>query len=227
MARSVGGDGLRRRPTSRAGRPVLDPDRIAEAGLELLVTRGAGAVTMSAVATSLEVTPRAVYHWVPSRRQLLVCIVERAQLFLPIPRDTGDWRGDLTTYRDEVLEWMRRYAGVTELMLAEHLSVVTEPVLTAQEAGLRILVNAGLSPSDALFVLAELARWIGSAHQFLVAAGAPSLHGDVARDTAHLMDERPQKYPLIAAAGNLDTGERLERSFAWLLDSVERAGAER
>jgi AcrR family transcriptional regulator len=226
MDRTVGGAGRRRRPTSRGGRPVLDPDRIARTGLGLLATEGAGALSMGRLARELGVTSRAIYHWIPSRRDLLEAVITKAQLSLPMPVSTGDWRDDLRRYRDDTFAWMDSFPGVTDLILSEGIAVVTPPVLRAQEAGLGLLCGAGLTPRQALVALSEFARWVGAAHRYLIAGTNPRLHDDIAAESGQATTADPESYPLIAAAGAVSIAEQLELGFAWLLESVARLAEE-
>lgn len=224
--RPVGGRGLRQRPRHRSGRPVLDPDVVAERALRVLTDAGVEAVTMSRVARELGVTVRAVYHWVPSRAALLEAAVLRAQESLPQPRRTGDWRSDLRRYRDELLEWLDTHPGILDVHLVEDIAAVGPRVLSAHEAGLALFADIGFAPRRARMLLAEFAKWVGATHHFHLrpqraAAERAGLFERVVADT-HTAAV-PDAQPLTAAAGTTTLDEQLEDGFAWLLDSIEAA----
>lgn len=223
MTRPVGGAGLRKRPRQRAGRDVLDPARITEVALALLGTDGSEQVTMARVARELEVTPRAIYHWVPSRRALLEAAVERAQQAMPLPVDTGDWRGDLTRYRDDTFAWLDGHPGIVELSLTEGVTVVSPRVLEAQESGLRLLSERlGLTAQLAHFALSEFSRWVWNAQLHLREPAGTGSYDQAIDGASTLADLDPEQYPLITAAEVLPIGDQLELSFALHLDSLAR-----
>jgi AcrR family transcriptional regulator len=93
----------------RAGRPstgVLDPGTIARAALEIVTTEGYSTLTMSAVATSLEVSPSALYNHVRSKQELLQWVQE-------IVMDGVDHSLFATHPLDEALvRWAHTYRGV-------------------------------------------------------------------------------------------------------------------
>lgn len=226
MTRPVGGAGLRKRPRQRAGRDVIDPDRITEVALSLLVTEGADQVTMARVARELAVTPRAIYHWVPSRHDLLEAAVRRAQQAMPLPVDSGDWRGDLTRYRDDTFAWLDRHPGIVELSLTEGVTVVSPRVLDAQEAGLGLLAERlRLTPALAHFALSEFSRWVWNAHLHLRQSPGTDSYDQAVDGASTLADLDPEQYPLITAAEVLPIGDQLELSFALHLDSLARLTA--
>lgn len=179
-------------------------------------------MSMGRIARELSVSPRAIYHWVPSRRALLEAIIEEAQQTLPVPADTGNWRDDLRRYRDATFEWLETYPGVSEMMLSEGITLVTRPVLEAQEAALGILRTAGLDPHSSLIAMAEFARWVGAAHTYLLADHGPALSDEIKIRTREQLATDAEEFPLVAAAGAVSTQEQLDTGFNWLLDSMAR-----
>lgn len=219
-ARTVGGRGLRRRPRHRAGRPVLDPDVIAEHALRLLTESGIEALTMAGVARDLGVTPRAIYHWMPSRAALLEAAALRAQESMPAPRSTGDWRTDLRRYRDEMFDWLDTHPGVLDVQLVEGIPAVGPRVLAAHEAGLALFGDIGFAPRRARLLYAELANWIGGTHHFYLRPLRRSNLFEQVVDETHAAAQTGTE-PLTAAAGTLALDDRIEDGFTWFLDSIE------
>ncbi|TCK24599.1 TetR/AcrR family transcriptional regulator [Pseudonocardia endophytica] len=223
-ARPVGGRGLRKRPRQRAGRPVLDPDVVAEQALALLTGSGIETVTMARVARELGVTVRAIYHWVPSRAALLEAATLRAQESLPVPARTGDWRADLRRYRDAMFEWLDTHPGVLDVQLVEGIAAVGPRVLTAHEEGLALFADIGFAPRRARLLYAEYANWVAATYHFHIrphrrTAGGPDVFEQVVTDTHAAA--RPDAQPLTAAAGVMTLDDRVESGFEWLLDSIE------
>lgn len=101
----------------RAGRPssgVLDREMIARAALEIVTARGYSMLTMSAVATSLGVSPSALYNHVGSKQELLQWVQE-------IVMDGVDHSLFATHPLDEALvRWARTYRDA----FAEHAPLI-------------------------------------------------------------------------------------------------------
>ena len=96
----------------RAGRPrsvVLDHELIARAALELLAERGYASFTMSSLATSLNVSPSALYNHVTSKQELMQWVQEilmdgvDSSVFATLPLDRALYRW-AQTYRDVFAE---------------------------------------------------------------------------------------------------------------------------
>ncbi|WP_207392589.1 TetR/AcrR family transcriptional regulator [Aeromicrobium sp. IC_218] len=111
---TVGPAPARRR---RAGRPsagVLDRRIIARAALDVVSARGYSGLTMSAVATSLGVSPSALYNHVSSKQELLQWIQE-------LVMDGVDHSLFATHPLDEALvRWARTYRDV----FADHAPLI-------------------------------------------------------------------------------------------------------
>jgi AcrR family transcriptional regulator len=92
--------------TPRRGRPRSEKARqaILDAGAELLLLRGLGAVSMDAVAEQAGVSKATIYRWWPSKQMLaLDALLDWAAGTAP-PRDTGSLRGDVLAL---VRPWVR------------------------------------------------------------------------------------------------------------------------
>ncbi|MET8317500.1 helix-turn-helix domain-containing protein [Rhodococcus erythropolis] len=231
MTRQVGGKGVRRRPTERSGRPIIEPHVIIDAALTILSTKGLKALTMAETARYLGVSSRAIYHHFPSREALLESTARHAQSKLPMPENTGDWRADLRRYRDDTFAWLDAYPSVLDIGLLEGVYVVSERMLQAQEIGLSIMGSIGYSPERAYLVYSEYVKWIAGTHMYLLrmptGGDTQDLFDRVVAESHSAVSSSSNDYPLTAAAGTLSTGDAVEAGFDWLLDSLEHAATAR
>jgi AcrR family transcriptional regulator len=79
-----------------ADQPKLSRDQILDAALALLAEAGLPALTMRALARSLDVDPMAVYHYFADKDELLTAAAERSFASLrPRIGAAGDWKSRL------------------------------------------------------------------------------------------------------------------------------------
>lgn len=221
VVREVGGTGARARMTHRAGRPVLDLDRIGAATLEVLRRGDLASVTMAAVAAELGVSVRALYHYVPDRRAMLAQATMSFQRGLTPPPDTGDWRADLRAHAVGLRERFRRHPRVLEIALQAGVVAADEHFYRVQEATLARLTGLGLSPRAAWLASSELIRFVGGAALLLDGDG-PGADQEVllAANTSHVV--ATGDYPLTAAAlgANVTSDEQFETGLRFVLDGI-------
>lgn len=94
-----------------ARRPVLSRDEIIDAALELIRHQGISAVTMRRLADEIGVTPMALYHHIPSKKQLLDIAVDRVGEHVHIAHDGRPW---IDQMRDYAMGWraeLHRFPG--------------------------------------------------------------------------------------------------------------------
>lgn len=140
------------RGRSRLGRPVLSRATIGRAVLDLTAAAGPDAVTMRALATHLEVTPRALYKVVDDRSDALVAASVLAQSEWELPElRPAHWADDLAALCRTTRAWYRRYPGLLRLAASADVTAEVHPrALLNNEAAFGFLLGAGLSPADAL-----------------------------------------------------------------------------
>jgi AcrR family transcriptional regulator len=97
--------GLRERPT-KGPKPGLTLERIVEAAVELAVTDGLAAVSMSRVASAVGASTMALYRYVAAKDELLALMVDFALGPPPAPR------ADDEPWRDALSRWAWTYLGV-------------------------------------------------------------------------------------------------------------------
>lgn len=221
--RTVGGDGVRRRMTHRAGRPVIDPDRIGAAALTVLRHHGLAGVTMAAVARELGVSVRAIYHYVPDRDAVLAEAARRWQRRLAPPPHTDDWRADLTAYATALRANLAAHPGVLEIALQAGVVGTDENFYVVQEATLARLTAMGLDPRRAWLAMAELVRFVAG-----FALMVERIHPDI--DQASLVEQNAAHtsgspgYPLsaLAAAASVGPDDQFAFGLDLLLDGLGR-----
>ncbi len=98
--------------TESGRRGNLSREEILDAALNLIQQEGIEAVTMRRLADQIGVTPMALYHHIPSKRELLDLAVDRVGANVHIAHDGRPW---LDQVRDYALSWreeLHRYPGV-------------------------------------------------------------------------------------------------------------------
>jgi AcrR family transcriptional regulator len=141
-------------PESR--REPLSRERVLSTALTLVDAEGADALTMRRLARELGCNAMALYRYAPSRDAMLDGVVETVMAELAIDRDGTDWEVQLRRTAQEFRRLSLAHPHVVPLL-------VTRPLLTP--LGLRplgtlrpleqlvgLLVGAGFSPRDALYV---------------------------------------------------------------------------
>ena len=144
---------------SRLGTPVsLNRDDILDAGVELLEL-GPNALTMRALAEKLDVSATALYHWFPSKAELLDAIAEHVSA------------GIVATEQDNLPWWHRlRALSASIVDAAQHHPVTfawvlmnysTQPPLTRiDEAMLDVLLTAGFDARESMLTKNTIWRFL-------------------------------------------------------------------
>lgn len=134
-------------PLKSVNRPRdLTRDKVIEAGLALLDCEGVGAVTMRAVAESLNVTPMALYNHVSSKDDLLRAIAADILDNANFDGGTSDWRDQVAYCFAEFRAICLRHPGLSRLL--ETPDIAPGTVFAPMEVTLNALSQAGLSELD-------------------------------------------------------------------------------
>jgi TetR/AcrR family transcriptional regulator, tetracycline repressor protein len=142
----------------RAG---LTRDEIIDAALGLIQRDGIGAVTMRRLADEIGVTPMALYHHIPSKKQLLDLAVDRVGQGLHIAHDGRPWMDQMRDYAMRWREELHRYTGVAGYLLRQDAPptmawrVIDDAVSLFVEAGFDDRTAARAYAALASFVLAR------------------------------------------------------------------------
>lgn len=133
----------RRRP-----RPGLTPAAIVTAGRELIERDGLEALTMRAVAAELGTAPMSLYRHITDRDALLLAILEQIAAGLPVQVPGATAHQRLRRRFVDAHDYMADHVWVLHVLIRGEL--VAETALAFSDACLADLLDAGLSPVDAM-----------------------------------------------------------------------------
>lgn len=176
---------------------------------------------MRRLARALNVTPMALYSYFRDKDELLDAIIDASVNRLSIPEAGGDWREHLTA----VMRWLRaellRHPEIVKLRLARPM--LSPGALRLTEAGMAILLSAGLPPAEAAYAYRVLFEFtFGS-----VAFGPnPGSDEDRRRTQAALTLLPPEEYPALSktmteAAAAMAGDEHFDYGLDCLLTGLE------
>jgi AcrR family transcriptional regulator len=138
-------------PPTRGRKARLTLDEVVTAGIAVAQEVGLDALSMRRVAARLGMGAMSLYTYVPGRTELVDLMIDRAFAELDLPTADAPWRDGLSRYAREVWHLYQRHPWILQtnmwrLPLSPH-------VLDAQEAGLRTLVDTGLSAERVVEIL--------------------------------------------------------------------------
>lgn len=220
-------------PPPTRGRPArLTLDEVVAAGTAVAQEGGLEHLSMRKVAARLGVGAMSLYTYVPGRTELVDLMIDRAFGELDLPAPGGPWRPALARYADEHFALYQRHPWVLQtnlwrLPLAPH-------VLDAEECVLRLLLDAGLAPRQAVEIRSLVDSFVrGHARAVVAETVERAASGRTDDDYWDSMSSfwtdhfDPQRYPSMVRvweAGGFDAGEAPFRtSLDRLLDAVETA----
>jgi len=223
MPQSDASPSSRRRPEQMGGRPVLDVDSIVTAALDEVEEVGLAALSIAAVARRLEVTPRAIYHYVDDRSALARRAVGRWMQLVPTLTASDAPREALRSFIVASARHFVRYRFVQDIALADGFEY-GEDFYAMQEARLGALVAWGARPDEALLLFQEIARFVdGAARHYpeaFVDGAAPVWHG-MGQSVAELAAAgAPERYPVSADAGEVSSAQQVAYGIELFLDGL-------
>lgn len=183
-------------PLRRPGRPAqVSLERILEAGVAI----GLPALSMTAVADALGVTPQALYRHVADREALEVLVGEHLIADFELPADVGQpWTDYLISLGHSIRQ---------ALLLRPGMGVYLQRLGSGSAGGLRIieecdrvLVARGLRPVEALLAGSSVANLAIAAVDRQAAAAAPSLTAARDRFARAIEEVGAQSLPVLMAA---------------------------
>jgi AcrR family transcriptional regulator len=148
-----------RRPPRRTGKPgrpaLIDRDSIVASAVELAHEKGAGAVSMSAVAKRLGVGMPALYYHLRNADELLAAVGTALLADMPIPDVRLRWDRWLVALAADFRALLLREPI---LVRVPHLSVHQPFPPQVVDRAVRVLVKAGFDRGTALVVYGEFVR---------------------------------------------------------------------
>lgn len=214
----------RRRPEFRSGRPVLDVNAVAAAALEEVTAGGLARLTIAAVARRLDVTPRALYHYVEDRTALVRLVVRRWLRGAPAIPEGDDLRLALRSFVFLSAAYVVRYPFITDSALVDGVFEYGAEFFAVQEAHIARLVAAGASPKEAVLAFNEVARLVDG-----LARHCPEAFDGTAaavwQEMGRAADEglgvgRLQHYPLSAAGSGVTAAQQVDFAIEVFLDGL-------
>jgi TetR/AcrR family tetracycline transcriptional repressor len=187
---------------------------VVRAAIEMIDDEGLAGLTLRGVAGRLGVSAPTLYWHVKDKRHLLDLVAD--QVLAEVPDSTRTPRDG-----ESIWEWLAESIRLRRALLLAHRDSVqvvagnrpTEAALPGIERTLRVLVDAGLQPGEAVRVLTALGSFLlGDVLETQAAKDRPleDSHGDLSA------------FPLLTAASRTfgDDDERFEEGLALFLDGL-------
>jgi AcrR family transcriptional regulator len=149
-------------PTQQNSRNApITVDRITDAALEIVATKGYDALTMRSVAGVLDTGPASLYAHVVNKADLDELLIGRlcTQLVLPEP-DPATWREQILDVCAQLRDQYLKYPGIARAALA--MVVTNLDVLRVNEGMLAILLAGGIEPQTAAWAIDALSLYIAA-----------------------------------------------------------------
>jgi len=168
---------------------------VAETALALLARDGADRLSMRRVAAELGVGAMTLYGYFRTKEELLDVAVDMACDEIEVPPPGGPWKESLRALAEDILRVLRRYPVAHQIRARGPM--ISPGALRSTEAGLEILLGAGLSQTEATQAWRLLFTYV-----FGFAAFTPSeLSRARLQEVAATLAGMPaDELPLVAAA---------------------------
>lgn len=206
----------------------LTRERIVAAGITLADRHGLAAVSIRRIAAQLGSSPMALYHYVPSKRDLLNLILDalNAEFEWPAPKFT-DWRSTLTHFARESRCSLKRHPWASALRAAD--PEYGPQCIRALESLLTALSEFGLDTRTATRALGVLFVFVNGfvAAETAQAGTRPLKKGPSAANQPRFSSAvlATGKFPnvarFLAMGAELPDDDGFERALNWILDGIE------
>ncbi len=147
--------------TARASnRPAaLSREKIVKAAFQLAKKEPLNALSMRKLATKLKVTPMAIYKYFSDKDELTAAVIDmqmEESNLIPHDMDASDWRAWI---KESFLRmWDAYFEAPGMVLYMSHATGFGPAVLNWQNEILKVLINAGLSPKQALTAHATMSE---------------------------------------------------------------------
>ena len=143
-----------------SNRPAsLSRERIVKTAYQLAKKDPLNALSMRKLATKLKVTPMAIYKYFSDKDALTAAVIDmqmEESNLIPYELDASDWRAWI---KESFLRmWDAYYDAPGMVLYMSHATGFGPAVLNWQNEILRVLVNAGLTPKQALTAHAAMSE---------------------------------------------------------------------
>lgn len=183
-----------------SNRPAsLSREKIIRAALQLAKKEPLNALSMRKLAAKLKVTPMAIYKYFSDKDELTAAVIDmqmEESRLIPEELDPADWRAWI---KEAFLRmWDAYYEAPGMVLYMSHATSFGPAVLNWQNQILKVLINAGLTPKQALTAHAAMSE-LATGSNILV----PIRQQGVERVFPSIWDElRNGKVPNLAELGN-------------------------
>ena len=138
---------------------TLSRDKIIKAAYQLAKKDPVNALSMRKIATKLKVTPMAIYKYFSDKNELTAAVIdlhlEKSNL-IPTEVDPADWRTWIKSSFYSMWDAYDTAPGMLQYMI--NATSFGPAVLNWQNEALKVLINAGLTPKQALTAHAAMAE---------------------------------------------------------------------
>lgn len=206
----------------RPGRPpLISRTDIQEAALRIVDEDGLDALTMRRLGAVLGVDPMATYRHFPNKAALFDGVVEQLLSQVDIPEPGDDWWVSFSGLVRALRSACSAHPNVVPLFATRPPTATGAFELV--EAGVSVLLSAGLSPERAIDGVDMAARLVIG--HVLAESGRPP-EGVSGGEVEHMQaqDRLPaERFPALAAVGRARIAHDPERLFELALDGLRRA----
>ena len=211
----------------------LTRERIVAAGISLADRHGLSAISFRRIAAHLGSSPMALYHYVPSKRELLNLILDALQSEFTWPEVAfDDWRGLLGHFARENRQGLKRHPWASALHAADPEygpeCIRTLDLLLAALSRFGLDVRTATRALGILFVFAngfvaaEIGRGAGTAKGARHAFRQPRFSRAVLATLRY-----PHVSRFVSLGAELPDDDAFERALHWILDGIEAELEER
>jgi len=177
------------------GGSALSRERVALAALVLVDSHGLDALSMRRLAAELGVGTMTLYHYFPSKRELLDAVVDVAFAQQDPPRLEGSWREQIALLAGWARGTIARHPGLAQIRAG--VPILRPEALRFSEDGLRVLEDAGFDTAEAVKAYRLLFTYTVG-FSLLSSPAAENQARDAARQALAALP--PEYYPRLSAA---------------------------
>ena len=201
-------------PSPPAAAPLLSAEKITLSALELLDREGLAALSIRRLAAELKVSPKSLYHYFPTKEDLLQEAYTTILKELDVPKlGSETWQEGFKRLAKSLRQTMRRHSGFVSYYL--HGRRVSTAELDIYEALYQLLRRAGVPH--------HIVTQYGSVLVlFLVGFCLAELNGNFAPEVFHrrkaFAQAQPERFPMALSLRMPDSAQDSEDFFQIALD---------
>jgi AcrR family transcriptional regulator len=148
---TTGKTGSKASSKNGARKSALSREKIVNAAYKLAIKDPLNALSMRKIATVLKVTPMAIYKYFDDKNELTAAVIDKQMMesqLVPEEMDPDDWHSWIKT--SFLRMWDAYDKAPSMIQYMTHATSFGPAVLNWQNETLKVLINAGLTPKQAL-----------------------------------------------------------------------------